>query len=136
MDGFTSFSNTVRVAFPDTEYKLCRDHTVRTSVKFVDLKTICRDLKNICTSLSEEEALLSLDDFGKARNDQYSLLRKSRKSHWDDLSEFFAYHGEIRTVIYTKAIASLNFSLRKITKTALYFPMAILFTTSESGPLV
>jgi len=69
------------------------------------------------------EALLSLDDFGKAWNDKYSMIRKPWESHWGDLCGFFSYPKEIRKAIYTtNAIESLNFSLRKVTKNRAAFP--------------
>lgn len=126
MDGLTGFPDAVRAVFPQTKIQLCIVHMIRNSTKFVsykDLKAICKDLKKIYTASTEEEALLSLDDFGKAWNSKYSMIQKSWLDHWDDLSEFFAYPEEIRRVIYTtNAIESLNFSLRKVTKNRAAFP--------------
>lgn len=126
MDGLTGFPDAVRAVFPQTRIQLCIVHMVRNSTKFVsykDLKAVCRDLKKIYTASTEEEALLSLDDFGKAWNSKYSMIQKSWLDHWDDLSEFFSYPEEIRRVIYTtNAIESLNFSLRKVTKNRAAFP--------------
>ncbi|MFA7118662.1 MAG: IS256 family transposase [Sphaerochaetaceae bacterium] len=126
MDGLTGFPDAVRAVFPQTKVQLCIVHMVRNSTKFVsykDLKAVCRDLKKIYTASTEEEALLSLDDFGKAWNDKYSMIQKSWESHWGDLCEFFSYPKEIRKVIYTtNAIESLNFSLRKVTKNRAAFP--------------
>jgi len=126
MDGLTGFPDAVRAVFPQTKVQLCIVHMVRNSTKFVsykDLKAVCRDLKKIYTASSEEEALLSLDDFGKAWNSKYSMIHKSWDTHWDDLSEFFSYPEEIRKVVYTtNAIESLNFSLRKVTKNRAAFP--------------
>lgn len=126
MDGLTGFPDAVRAVFPQTRIQLCIVHMVRNSTKFVsykDLKAVCRDLKKIYTASTEEEALLSLEDFGKAWNSKYSMIQKSWLDHWDDLSEFFSYPEEIRRVIYTtNAIESLNFSLRKVTKNRAAFP--------------
>ena len=126
MDGLTGFPDAVRAVFPQTKTQLRIVHMIRNSTKFVsykDLKAICKDLKKIYTASTEEEALLSLDDFGKAWNPKYSMIQKSWLDHWDDLSEFFAYPEEIRRVIYTtNAIESLNFSLRKVTKNRAAFP--------------
>jgi len=84
---------------------------------------VLTDLKRIYTASTEEEALLSLEDFGEAWNSRYPMIYKSWESHWGDLSEFFSYPEEIRRVIYTtNAIESLNFSLRKVTKNRASFP--------------
>ena len=126
MDGLTGFPDAVRAVFPQTRIQLCIVHMVRNSTKFVsykDLKAICRDLKKIYTASTEEEALLSLGDFGEAWNSKYPMIYKSWEAHWDDLKEFFKYPEEIRKVIYTtNAIESLNFSLRKVTKNRAAFP--------------
>lgn len=126
MDGLTGFPDAVRAVFPKTKIQLCIVHMVRNSTKFVsykDLKAICKDLKKIYTASTEEEALMSLDDFGEAWNSKYPMIHKSWEAHWDDLNEFFSYPEEIRRVIYTtNAIESLNFSLRKITKNRAAFP--------------
>jgi transposase-like protein len=126
MDGLTGFPDAVRAVFPMTKIQLCIVHMVRNSTKFVsykDLKAICKDLKKIYTASTEEEALLSLDDFGEAWNSKYPMIHKSWETHWGDLNEFFNYPEEIRRVIYTtNAIESLNFSLRKVTKNRAAFP--------------
>ncbi|MGE4284934.1 MAG: IS256 family transposase, partial [Clostridia bacterium] len=126
MDGLTGFPDAVRAVFPQTRIQLCIVHMIRNSTKFVsykDLKAICNDLKRIYTASTEEEALLSLEDFGEAWNSRYPMIYKSWESHWGDLSEFFSYPEEIRRVIYTtNAIESLNFSLRKVTKNRAAFP--------------
>ncbi len=53
----------------------------------------------------------------KRGTQKYSLITKSRESHWNDLREFFAYPEEIRKAIYTaNAREPLNFSLRQVIK--------------------
>ena len=126
MDGLTGFPDAVRAVFPETRIQLCIVHMVRNSTKYVsykDLKAVCRDLKMIYSAPSEEEALLALDDFGKAWDSKYPMIRRSWESHWNDLNEFFQYPDEIRRVIYTtNAIESLNYSLRKVTRNRSAFP--------------
>ena len=126
MDGLTGFPDAVRAVYPKTKVQLCIVHMVRNSTKYVsykDLKEVCRDLKKIYSAVNEDEALESLDDFGKKWNDKYPMIQRSWETHWDDLSEFFKYPEEIRRVIYTtNAIESLNASLRKVTKNRAAFP--------------
>lgn len=126
MDGLTGFPDAVRAVFPETRIQLCIVHMVRNSTKYVsykDLKAVCRDLKRIYSAPSEEEALLALEDFGKAWDSKYPMIRRSWESRWNDLNEFLRYPAEIRRVIYTtNAIESLNYSLRKVTKNRSAFP--------------
>ena len=53
---------------------------VRNSIKYVsykDLKEVCRDLKKIYSAVNQEEALESLDDFGKKWNGKYPMIQRS-----------------------------------------------------------
>ncbi|HEX8236665.1 MAG TPA: transposase [Abditibacteriaceae bacterium] len=51
------------------------------------------------------------------------MIFKSWRSNWSRLMPVFGYPAEIRRAIYTtKAIESLNMSLRKIIKTRASFP--------------
>ena len=126
MDGLTGFPEAVRAVFPQTKVQLCIVHMVKNSTKFVsykDLKVVCRDLKKIYGSANEEEAMDALEAFGEAWDSKYPMIRKSWESHWDDLNEFFSYPEEIRKLIYTtKAIESLNYTLRKVTRNRNAFP--------------
>ena len=126
MDGLTGFPDAVKAVFPETRIQLCIVHMVRNSTKYVnykDLKAVCRDLKRVYSAPNEEEALMALDDFGKAWDSKYPMIRRSWETHWNDLNEFFQYPDEIRRVIYTtNAIESLNSSLRKVTKNRAAFP--------------
>ena len=47
----------------------------------------------------------------------------NRRRHWEQFVPFLAFDMEIRKVIYTtNAIESLNYQLRKVTKTKGHFP--------------
>ena len=53
----------------------------------------------------------------------YPQIAKSWRNHWAHVIPFFAYAPEIRKVIYTtNAIESVNYSLRRLTKTRGSFP--------------
>lgn len=126
MDGLTGFPDAVRAVFPRTKIQLCIVHMVRNSTKFVsykDLKEVCKDLKAIYSSPTEDAALEELDAFGIKWNSKYPMIQKSWETKWNDLNEFFSYPEEVRKIIYTtNAIESLNFTLRKVTKNRTAFP--------------
>lgn len=126
VDGLVGFPEAIRAVFPEARIQLCIVHMIRNSTRYVsykDLKKVCSDLKEIYSSSNEEEGLLKLEDFGQKWNTKYPMIQKSWLSHWDNLSEFFAYPEEIRKIIYTtNAIESLNASLRKVTKNRAAFP--------------
>lgn len=126
MDGLTGFPEAVRTVFPKTHIQRCIVHMVRSSTKYVaykDLKEVCKDLKAIYTAPSEKIGLDNLDAFAKKWDEKYPSISRNWRNAWDDLKEFFQYHPEIRRIIYTtNAIESLNFQLRKVTKSKLSFP--------------
>lgn len=54
---------------------------------------------------------------------QYRHAIQSWQRNWDDLTAFFDFPVEIRTIIYTtNLIENLNGKIRKYTKTKLSFP--------------
>ena len=126
MDGLTGFPDAVRAVFPRTKIQLCIVHMVRNSTKFVsykDLKEVCKDLKAIYSSPTEDAALEELDAFGIKWNSKYPMIQKSWETKWNDLNEFFSYPEEVRKIIYTtNAIESLNFTLRKGRQNRTAFP--------------
>ncbi|PXW80372.1 mutator family transposase [Nitrosomonas sp. Nm84] len=66
VDGLKGFPDAIATVFLDTQIQLCVVYMVRNSVKFVawkDYKAVTADLKRIYQSVTEEEALLALDQF-------------------------------------------------------------------------
>ncbi len=90
---------------------------------YKDLKAVCRDPKEICSAPSEQTGLENLDAFAAKWDAKYPVISKQWKAAWGDLKGFFQYPPEIRKAICTtNAIESLNFQLRKATKSKLSFP--------------
>ena len=86
-------------------------------VPWKDYKAIAADLKRIYKSITEEEALLALEQFAERWDDKYPQISKSWRSHWHNLNTLFNYPEDIRKAIYTtNAIESLNSVIRKAVK--------------------
>lgn len=126
VDGLKGFPDAINAVYPDTHIQLCIVHMVRNSMKFVpwkDYKAIAADLKNIYQSATEDEALLSLDQFAERWDEKYPQISKSWRAHWENLNTLFNYPADIRKAIYTtNAIESLNSVIRKATKKRKVFP--------------
>lgn len=126
VDGLKGFPDAINTAFPDTQIQLCIVHMVRNSMKYVswkDYKAVTADLKRIYKSVTEEEALLTLDGFAERWDDKYPQISKSWRTHWDNLNTLFNYPEDIRRAIYTtNAIESLNSVIRKAVKKRKLFP--------------
>jgi transposase-like protein len=126
VDGLKGFPDAINTAFPNTQIQLCIVHMVRNSMKYVswkDYKAIAADLKRIYKSVTEEEALLALEQFAERWDDKYPQISKSWRTHWDNLNTLFNYPEDIRRAIYTtNAIESLNSVIRKAVKKRKLFP--------------
>lgn len=126
VDGLTGFPDAISTAFPNTQVQLCIVHLVRNSMKFVpwkDYKPVTADLKRIYQSVTEEEALLALDEFADRWDAKYPHISRSWRANWQNLNTLFRYPEDIRRAIYTtNAIESLNSVIRKAIKKRKLFP--------------
>ena len=126
IDGLKGFPEAINTVYPQTQIQLCIVHMVRNAMKYVpwkDYKAVAADLKKIYQSVTEEEALLALDQFAERWDDKYPQISRSWRNHWDNLNTLFTYPEDIRKVIYTtNAIESLNSVIRKAIKKRKLFP--------------
>jgi len=126
IDGLKGFPEAIETVFPNTQIQLCIVHMIRNSVKYVnwkDRKLICGDLKKIYTSVTEQQAQVSLDAFSSKWDSKYPTISQMWRKNWERVIPFFDYPEDIRKAIYTtNAIESLNRSLRKVIKTKGAFP--------------
>ena len=68
-------------------------------------------------SADEQTALAELENFDEKWGNKYTKIAISRRDNWVDLSTYFKYPQEIRTLIYTtNSIEGFNRQLRKVTK--------------------
>lgn len=126
VDGLKGFPDAINTVYPDTQIQLCIVHMVRNSLKFVpwkDYKAITSDLKRIYQSITEEDALMSLEQFEQRWDDKYPNISRSWRNNWQNVSTLFNYPEDIRKAIYTtNAIESLNSVIRKAIKKRKLFP--------------
>jgi len=126
VDGLKGFTEAIESIFPNTITQLCIVHQIRNSLSYIsykDRKAVVSDLKPIYTAITEDEALFALEMFGEKWNAKYPLIAKSWMANWQRINPMFALPKEIRRAVYTtNVIESLNYSLRKITKTRAAFP--------------
>lgn len=126
VDGLKGFPDAINAVFPETQIQLCIVHMVRNSVKYVpwkDYKAVTAELKQIYQSVTEEAALLALNQFAEHWDDKYPQISKSWRTDWHNLNTLFNYPADIRKVIYTtNAIESLNSVIRKAIKKRKLFP--------------
>ena len=126
VDGLTGFPGAIEAAYPKTEIQQCIIHQIRNSTKYVsykDIKALMLDLKEIYAAVDEPTALDDLERFANKWDVKYPKISKSWQEHWANLSTYFKYPQEVRTLIYTtNTIEGFNRQLRKVTKSKTVFP--------------
>jgi transposase-like protein len=126
VDGLSGFPNAIAAVYPKTELQQCIIHQIRNTTKFVsykDIKALMADLKNVYGAPTEEKALFELDLFGEKWSAKYPKISVSWKANWANLSTYFKYPQEVRTLIYTtNLIEGFNRQMRKVTKSKAVFP--------------
>jgi putative transposase len=126
VDGLQGFPEAINSIFPKTEIQLCIIHQVRNSLKYVaskNKKEFMKDLKKVYQAVNKEQAEMELDNLENKWGDKYSIVIKSWRNKWDNLSNYFKYPQDIRKVIYTtNIIESVHRQFRKLTKTKGAFP--------------
>ncbi|EGO62784.1 transposase mutator type [Acetonema longum DSM 6540] len=81
------------------------------------------DLKLVYAAIDEQTALDHLDAFDEKWSGKYPKIALSWRANWANLSTYFKYPQEVRTLIYTtNAIENFNRQLRKVTKAKSVFP--------------
>jgi putative transposase len=126
-DGLTGLPAAIEAVWPDAIVQTCIVHLTRASMRWVnykDRKKVAAQLRQIYAAPTEQAARDALDawtdsDIGR----QYPAIKRQWDSAWEQVTPFFAFPPEVRKVIYTtNMIESINYQLRKISKTRGHFP--------------
>ena len=122
----TGLPDAIRSVFPDTVVQTCVVHVVRNAMRFVsysDRKEVTAAMREIYTAANLEGAELALKDFDAKFGEKYPGAVDIWQLAWDEFMPFLDYPVELRKIVYTtNQIESINFQLRKITKTRGHFP--------------
>lgn len=125
-DGLPGLDKAVGAVFPQTKLQRCIVHQLRYTLRFVgykDRKPMAKDMKAIYQAATKEIAEENLMVLKERWGAKYPNSVRSWFDNWDNLSTFFDYPKELRTLIYTtNPIESVNRQIRKITKTKGHFP--------------
>jgi putative transposase len=125
-DGLTGFPDAIEATWPHATVQTCVVHLIRNSMKYCswkDRKKVVAALKPIYRAVSVQAAADALDDFELEWGDRYPAIVELWRRNWERFIPFLAFPAEIRKIIYTtNAIESLNYQLRKATKTRGHFP--------------
>lgn len=119
-DNLKGISEAISAVFPKTKIQKCIVHQIRNSTKFVrydHLKEFTSDMKLIYKAINIQDAEQELTKFEEKWNKDYGYAVKSWRQNFEELTTFFEFPLEIRTLIYTtNPIENLNRNIRKISK--------------------
>ena len=125
-DGLKGLPESIGNVWPQAIVQTCVVHLIRASMRFVtldDRKVVARALKPIYTAVNEAAARQAFDHLKRDWGHKYTGLISTWERAWEQFIPFLEFHPAIRRVIYTtNMIESINYQLRKITKTRGHFP--------------
>lgn len=125
-DGLSGLPDAVTSVFPDTVVQTCVVHVIRNAMRFVsyqDRKHVAAGMRAIYTAPTVEAAEVELKNLDSSFGSQYPGVIDVWRRAWNEFIPFLDYPAELRRVVYTtNAIESINFQLRKVTKTRGHFP--------------
>ena len=125
-DGLKGLPDAIEATWPKALVQTCVIHLIRASLRFAswkDRKAITAALRPIYTAPNLEAAEEAMDDFELEWGDRYPGIVKVWRQAWEQFTPFLRFPPEIRKVVYTtNLVESINYQLRKITKTRGHFP--------------
>jgi hypothetical protein len=87
------------------------------------VKAVMADLKLVYGAPTLDDAEYRLEEFRETWGKKYPQILKSWDANWTELSTYFKYPQEVRTLIYTtNAVEGFHRMLRKYTKNKVIYP--------------
>lgn len=126
-DGLKGLPDAIAAVWPKAIVQTCVVHLIRNSMRYAswkDRKAIAAGLRPIYTAATVEAAEQALEAFAASEVGKRSpAVIDAWQRAWDEFVPFLDLPCEIRRVVYTtNAIESINYQLRKVTKTRGQFP--------------
>jgi putative transposase len=126
-DGLTGLPESISHVWPQAIVQTCVVHLIRNSMRYgswKDRKAIAAALRPIYTAATVDAAEQALEDFAESELGRrcVAVVDVWRRA-WSEFVPFLDLPPEIRRVVYTtNAIESINYQLRKVSKTRGQFP--------------
>ena len=125
-DNLKGLTKAIKAIFPETVTQLCIVHQIRNTMRYVAAKEkreFMKDLKEVYGAINLDYAQEAFYRLETKWEKKYPYAIKSWQANWDELTVFFGFPSEIRTIIYTtNIIENLNRNIRKFTKNKIMFP--------------
>ena len=125
-DGLQGLPDAIEAVWPKATIQTCVVHLLRGSFRYAsyqDRKKLAASLRPIYTAASVDAAEAAMSDFEAKWGSKYPAIVNLWRNSWGVFVPFLAFPPEIRRVVYTtNMIESINYQLRKVTKTRGHFP--------------
>ena len=125
-DGLKGLPDAIAQVWPQAITQTCIVHLLRNSFRYAskrDWAAIAKDLKPVCTAVSESAALDAFAGFSGTWEAKYPAIIRLWENAWPEFVPFLAFDTEIRSIICTtNAIESLNARFRRSVKARGNFP--------------
>lgn len=125
-DGLKGLPDAIEATWPQALVQTCVIHLIRASTRLCswkDRRAVTAALRPVYTAPTVEAAADAMDTFELEWGDRYPGIVKMWRSAWEQFTPFLRFPPEIRKVVYTtNLVESVNYQLRKITKTRGHFP--------------
>ena len=126
-DGLVGLPETIGATWPQAVVQTCVVHLIRNAMRYAswkDRKAIATALRPIYTATTVEAAEQALEAFATSPlGRRCPAAVDAWRRAWNDFVPFLDLPAAIRRVVYTtNAIESINYQLRKVTKTRGQFP--------------
>jgi transposase-like protein len=125
-DGLKGLPDAIEATWPRALVQTCVIHLIRASLRFCswkDRKALTAALRPIYTAPTVEAAGDAMDTFELEWGDRYPGVVKLWRQAWEQFTPFLRFPPAIRKVVYTtNLVESVNYQLRKVTKTRGHFP--------------
>ena len=119
-DNLTGFSEVIDQVFPAAVVQKCVVHQVRNSLRFVsdkDRKAVARDLRQVYTAKTLQQAGAALEVFDQQWSRAYGYITQQWRQHWEELTAYFSFSSPLRRMIYTtNPVEALHRIMRKLIK--------------------
>jgi putative transposase len=127
VDGLKGFPEAILSVFPEAQVQTCIVHLLRHSLDFVsykDRKGVAAALKTIYRANDAVAGEAALAVFEASHwGQKYPAIGPSWRRAWGEVVPFFAFHPDVRRLIYTtNAIEALNSKLRRAIRARGHFP--------------
>ncbi len=125
-DGLKGLPEAIEATWPQASVQTCVVHLIRASLRYCsykDRKRIAAALRPIYTAATVDAAVDAMDSFELEHGDRYPGIVAVWRGCWERFTPFLVYPAVIRKIVYTtNMIESVNYQLRKASKTRGHFP--------------